>query len=458
MTDSSKSSRAILASLEETYKKVTSSLIPSIEEHVTSKDYSAETDSLDFLSAKNSLMLSYLIDLVQLVRLVEKKKLRMSRGDDEDGAEAATVSMKACLSRLNEMKVALDKVRPVEKRMRYQIDRLLAAAGDATSFAAGADAEDDEEGEDGIDNEPAAATAQDNADPLSFRPNLEMMGSDNDDNNSNGGMEGDGSSDEDVDSGSDNDDEDLRAAKAAVARAGPSSRSRGKKRYGGGDSDDDGDGGGRADAIYQAPRFAAVPFAEREKAEEKAERVLARQRRRMRQSELLQTLRAADGTDRPEEDDLDGGAALGKQKEAARKMAERSAEKTKFEEDMMVRLTESRRDKKARARMLREEQSNLGAISDLGRLAAGVADAFGGEDDAGASDDNFGTGGSVGFMSGDSEGRHNNGKRRRGGDDYAESHGERKRKKSGVRGSNAMQRALYGTEGKHEQKKKRSKR
>ena len=447
-----------MASLEETYKKVTSSLIPSIEEHVTSKDYSAGTDSLDFLSAKNSLMLSYLIDLVQLVRLVEKKKVQMSRGD-EDGAEAATENMKACLSRLNEMKVALDKVRPVEKRMRYQIDRLLAAAGDATSFAAGADAEDEEE-EDDMDNEPAAAaaTAQDNADPLSFRPNLEMMGSDDDDNNDNGGMEGDGSSDEDVDTGSDNDDEDLRAAKAAVARARPSSRSKGKKRYGGGDSNDDDDGGGRADAIYQAPRFAAVPFAEREKAEEKAERILARQRRRMRQSELLQTLRAADGTDRPEEDDLDGGAALGKQKEAARKMAERSAEKIKFEEDMMVRLTESRRDKKARARMLREEQSNLGAISDLGRLAAGVADAFGGEGDAGGSDGNFGTGGSGGFMSGDSEGRHKNGKRRRGGDDYAESHGERKRKKSGLRGSNAMQRALYGTEGKQKQKEKRSKR
>ena len=63
-----------VASLDETYKKVMSSLMSSIEEHVSSEEYSASKDSLDFLSAKNSLLLSYLIDLVQLVRLVEKKK------------------------------------------------------------------------------------------------------------------------------------------------------------------------------------------------------------------------------------------------------------------------------------------------------------------------------------------------------------------------------------------------
>lgn len=448
-----------VASLDETYKKVMSSLLPSIEDHVTSEEYSASEDSLDFLSAKNSLLLSYLIDLVQLVRLVEKKKLAQKKkgskdtnesdsdndDDDSDGDDEAAeidTSIKSCLARLNEMKVALDKIRPLEKKMRYQLDRLLAAASSATSFAAGGEESEDEEN--GGDDVNSSA----NADPLSFRPNLEMMGSDNDDNEDGDGQEdSEGDAPSDDDDNSDDDDEDLRAAKA-VARAGSSK----KNRRGSAGDDADGDDG-KKNAIYQPPRLAAVPFAEREKAEEKAERALARQRRRMRQSELLQTLRAADGTDRPEEEDLDGGAALGKQKEAARRMAEREAEKTKFEEEMMVRLTQSRKEKKARGRMMREEQSNLGAIADLGRLAAGVADAFGGSDDGGDSDG--GGGGLAGMVGGGgSSGRYENGKRRRGGDDYAEIHGDRRRRKTGMKGSNAHQRALYGTESKAKKKKK----
>jgi len=452
----SQSAATTVASLEETYKKVVSSLLPSIEDHVSSEEYSASKDSLDFLSAKNSLLLSYLIDLVQLVRLVETKKtLAQTKGNgssdesdsdeaDENDAAAAQLSadVKSCLARLNEMKVALDKIRPVEKKMRYQLDRLLAAASDATSFAAGGEESDDDENDAG-DAKPSA-----NADPLSFRPNLEMLGSDNDDDEEED-SEGEERSDEDDEHNSDDDDEDLRAAKA-VARAGANSK-KNKRGSAGNGSDDDDDG--KKDAIYQPPRLAAVPFAEREKAEEKAERAMARQRRRMRQSELLQTLRAADGTDRPEEDDLDGGAALGKQKEAARRMAEREAEKTKFEEDMMVRLTQSRKEKKARGRMMREEQSNLGAIADLGRLAAGVADAFGGSDDGGDSD---GGGGLTGMVSGGGgSGRYENGKRRRGGDNYAEMHGEPKRRMSGMKGSNTHQRALYGTERKKKKKSKR---
>ena len=449
----SQSAAITVASLDETYKKVMSSLLPSIEDHVSSKDYSAKSDSLDFLSAKNSLLLSYLIDLVQLIRLIEKKKLAQKRDKDDDGSDShsddddniasqISTDIESCLARLNEMKCALDKVRPVEKKMRYQLDRLLAAASDAASFAAGGEESDEDEADTG-GMKPSA-----NADPLSFRPNLAMMGSDNDDDDDDAAEEE--PSDVDDDDNSDDDDDDLRAAKA-VARAGSSSANKKKRGSTGHESDDDDD---KKNAIYQPPRLAAVPFAEREKAEEKAERALARQRRRMRQSELLQTLRATDGTDRPEEDDLDGGAALGKQKEAARRMAEREAEKTKFEEDMMVRLTQSRKDKKARGRMMREEQSNLGAIADLGRLAAGVADAFGGSDDGGDSDGGGGLSGMVGGRSGAD--RYDNGKRRRGGDDYAEIDGDRRRRKSGTKGINSHQRALHGTEGK--KKKRKSKR
>ena len=49
--------------------------------------------------------------------------------------------------------------------------------------------------------------------------------------------------------------------------------------------------------------------------------------------------------------------------------------------------------------------------------------------------------------------RYDNGKRRRGDDDYAEIDGDRRRRKSGMKGGNSHQRALYGTEGKKKKRK-----
>ena len=416
----SKSREASVESIDETCRKVMSSLIPSIDEHISgggkegdAPSYDHKTDSLDFLSAKNGLVLSYLIDLVQMVRLVAK------------GEEVNSRAMKKCLERLGEMKAALDRLRPVEKRMRYQIDRLLAAAsGGGASFAARGQ-------DDGSDTEEFHPLAM-GADPLSFRPNLGAMGNnDNEEDDDNDGASSDDNGD---------DDDHLRAARAAASEH--PKRKTGQRV----DGEEHKEGG---DGLYQAPRFAAVPFADREKAEEKAEQDRARRRRRMRQSELLQTLREADGSERPEEDDLGGGAALGKQREAARKIAERDAERKQFEEENMVRLLESRKDKKARGRMMREEQSNLSAIADLGRLAAGVAEAFG------DSEDERDTGG----FGGDDGGRYSNGRRRRT-DDFDDVHGQqnRKKRKGTPRGSNALQRSLYGTEGSKKSKKKSSRR
>lgn len=128
--------------------------------------------------------------------------------------------------------------------------------------------------------------------------------------------------------------------------------------------------------VYQPPRLQAMPFDMNEQHQEKEERQRQKQLARMQRSELAEVVRAQ-YTDAPEEEDIRGGAMLGKQREVSKKLAQREADITEFEETHMIRLTASKKDKKERKRIMREEMSNLGAIADFGNVVAGVDDAFG---------------------------------------------------------------------------------
>mmetsp|Transcript_9612 Transcript_9612/g.18052 ORF Transcript_9612/g.18052 Transcript_9612/m.18052 type:complete len:439 (-) Transcript_9612:31-1347(-) len=429
--ENSSRQQTILSALEETTKKVTLSLVPSIANHVKNENFHAR-DGLDFLETKNSLLLSYLIDLTQYV------KLNLSKGKDE-------AKMESCTKRLREMKIILEKIRPLEKKMRYQIDKLLALSASSADFASGS--LNDITGDDDVD------LSGKNADPLAFRPNPESLlekdddveddddsaGNDkvvfDDDTNSDDSDEVSSSGSEGED---DNDDEELIAAKAAL-NAG---RSKSKADN---DSSDDEMEGVKNQGVYRAPRLAATPFVEKEKQAEKEERILKRQRDRMRKSEFLSTLKATFG-DAPEEDDLDGGAVLGKQRERARRFAEQLQEKTKYEEDAMVRLTTSRKEKKLRQKIMRDEVSNLNAIADLGNIAAGVTAAFGGES-KNERGEQFGDDKAMST-------RHANGKRRRDMEDFGGHASNNKREKKRANPKNSFQKALFGMDGNGSKKKK----
>ncbi|RMZ82642.1 hypothetical protein DV738_g1658, partial [Chaetothyriales sp. CBS 135597] len=85
------------------------------------------TDGLSLLDTKNSMLLSYLQSLVFLI-LVQLRDLKV---DDEDESFAAEVdNMKAeAQQKLNELRIYLDRgVRPIESRLKYQIDSALRAA------------------------------------------------------------------------------------------------------------------------------------------------------------------------------------------------------------------------------------------------------------------------------------------------------------------------------------------
>jgi hypothetical protein len=424
----SSSEQTMLSALEETTKKVSLSLIPAIESHVGNDKFDSR-DGLDFLETKNSLLLSYLIDLTQYV------KFNLSKDKDE-------AQIQSCTKRLREMKIILEKIRPLEKKMRYQIDKLLALSASSSDFASGS--LNDAVGDDEVD------LSGKNADPLAFRPNPEsLLEKDDDQEEENSVDDNKIVSDEDTSSidsdgssssseADDDDDEELMAAKAAL------SAGRSKNKSGDSSSDDD-----REDAknqgVYRAPRLAATPFIEKEKQAEREERILKKQRDRMRKSEFLSTLKATFG-DAPEEDDLDGGAVLGKQRERARRFAEQLQEKTKYEEDAMVRLTTSRKEKKLRQKIMRDEVSNLNAIADLGNIAAGVTAAFGGESKTDKReqfrDEKL------------SSNRHANGKRRRDAEEFGDHSSKNKRDKKRANPKNSFQKALFGMDGSGSKKKK----
>ena len=324
---------------------------------------------------KNSLLLTYLIDLTYNVRE------RLSKKHDDEN-----------FRRLIETRTVLDKSRPLEKKMRYQLDKLLAAT--TTSFAAGGT----------------------NDDPLTYRPDPNALDGDDSDSDSDDAGEGGGDSDMD----------DLEAAKATLQKARQN------------EGDDDG--------IYRAPRLASMPYPK--EADGGAERT-KRRNQRLRQSELAQTLRSEYG-DAPEQDDVHGGSELGKQREAARRMAQREAEKIRVEEDNMIRLTTSRKEKKERKRLMREESSNLAAIADLGSLVRGVSSAFQ-QDSDGDSDDGIDVRG--GHYSNVRGGRHSSGKRKRGTVDEATG---RSRKKGGRahEPKNSLQKTLHRKKDKSAKKRR----
>lgn len=400
--------------MKETSQKVQAALLPSIEAHLRSEEFT-KNDGLDFLDVKNGLMMSYLIDLVTYIRDINR------------GEKPSVKSME----RLNEMKVVLDKMQGLDKKLRYQIDKLLATNTTASEYAAGGD------------------NPRTSEDPLQFRPDptaLDDDDSEDDSSDDDDADDDDQSSVEGDDSGPSSgrseeksrkasvnddfdDDDDLHAARATLSLAKT-------KKSSHKDEEDVG--------IYRAPRTTAVPYAfdQEQKEREKEKREL----RRMRATELAQTLRAQYG-EAPEQEDIHGGSDYGKQRAAARRLAEREAEKTKYEEDAMVRLQTSRKDKKEKKRLMRDESSNLAAIADLGNLVRETK-AFGRYGDN--SDDE-----AMPKVPDDSAPkRYDNGKRRREQINVDGQTTGRKGKMGKAR--NSLQAALYNSEGKG--KKKRSKR
>ena len=106
------------------------------------------------------------------------------------------------------------------------------------------------------------------------------------------------------------------------------------------DDDEDGDDGGAStkDGIYRAPRLAAVPYEEEERAHVKQAKKDERNRKRLQKSTILAELRE-EFSERPVEIQASGANAV--DKETARE----ESEKKDFEESRFVRVVTPRKDK-----------------------------------------------------------------------------------------------------------------
>lgn len=200
--------------------------------------------------------------------------------------------------------------------------------------------------------------------------------------------------------------------------------------------------------VYQPPRLQSVPFElDNERALLKQERLLQKQRDRLSRSELTQVIKSQ-FTDAPEEEDIRGGALLGKQSEASRKIAQRDATIQEFEESQMIRLTIGKAEKKQRKKMIRDELSNLNVLSSgLGNVVAGVDEAFGNDNEEDDNDD-------IGDIGGGRRGNRRSGDRYRGGDGGNDGEGSFKTKGMRKRKVEVLDGSRDGVK-KHQSKKKK---
>uniref|UniRef100_A0A7S4ADI3 Sas10 C-terminal domain-containing protein n=1 Tax=Pseudo-nitzschia australis TaxID=44445 RepID=A0A7S4ADI3_9STRA len=455
--------------LKETLKKVEASLLPAVDSFCvgssTSKNASANDDDdvklplpskrgLDFMHAKNTLLLSYLIDLTVHLRDTADTVVDVDTTDEEskeaeNGGAKKKQQQERQRRRLLEMRTVLDKSRGLDKKLRYQIDKLLSSLTDSSAFATGNYGSDD----DGSGN--IGDNGQD--DPLRHRPDPKsMLDSDEDDDSADDdSADGDGN---DGDSADDMDEDDDLAAARATLSMSKQAKTKKKKQDDDDDEEDDEDNNG-ARKKYIAPRLTAVPYTH-DVADKRLEKE-KRQRRKLRSTELAQTLRQQYG-DQPETEDVFGGGnseLYGKQRSASRALAQKEAERTEFEESTMIRLTTSRKDKKEKKRVERmmEGGANLAQIANLGNLVR-ETEAFGRDDDGNSDDDDQNREEALqSYMTGDQSGnkssggggsRHANGKRRRDPTvENSNANGAGRRLKMGKRprAKNSVQAALYGS-------------
>lgn len=247
----------------------------------------ATAEGVSYLEAKHTLLVHYAASIVFYLLLK---------------AEGRPVRDHPVIKRLVEVRAYLEKVRPIDKRLQYQIEKLLAAAQRASGTR-------DEEAADG-----AATGGREDTDALRHGPRPEA----------------------------------LLAAGAALAGIG-----------GGMQGGEDGDG------VYRPPRLnpVSMDLDDREGGAGRNERRKdALAARRAARSSLVQEL-AAELAGAPEEQGV--GARLGMDTVAALRQRQRMAARDAVEEDLMVRVPLSRQERKQMKAQRRAGLSGKALLDDF---------------------------------------------------------------------------------------------
>jgi hypothetical protein len=396
----------VVSLLEDVLRKVEASVLVKIKDYVNPSDtndkrnsnshvssYHPPTDGIDFLDTKNTLLLSYMIDLVVHLRnyFIHVKEQQQQEHDGDTTTTLShnngTDSLRNNETRLMEMKVLLDKISTgLDRKLRYQIDKvLLHAAVSSTNTTM-------------TDTSSAFATR---TDPLQFRPGIVQQHqkgtpslSDDDENDDDGkgiknqDSDNDGDDDDDMD-----EDEDYRAARQTLRMASvtgtntlsPKKSSTSRNHHDEEDEDDRTNTDGSN--IYRAPRFMSTPYPnESSRTDNELPNVdddyddstqlrqkEERYKQKLRNSEIVQTLREQLNDHRPEQDDIIGtGTGTGglngssknnnnntmMQNREQYKFLQLQKEKLQFEEDYMIRLPRTKTERKQEQLFQRQREQN----------------------------------------------------------------------------------------------------
>ncbi|KAL8650377.1 MAG: hypothetical protein Q9226_005168, partial [Calogaya cf. arnoldii] len=160
--------------LLENLSTITDSLTSAIDGIPSTESLAPPSEGLSLLDTKNELLLSYLQNIVYLILY----KIRNQRDVSETDSQDAGPSHNDIVKNLVSLRLYLEKgVRPLETRLKYQLDKLLLAASEADAQPApqapSSKAHPNKKtssvsGESENDDEPTAPTISD----FSHRPNL----------------------------------------------------------------------------------------------------------------------------------------------------------------------------------------------------------------------------------------------------------------------------------------------
>lgn len=255
------------------------------------------------LTLKNATLLGYLHHLVLLC----SSRLRGKRLDDKDGG--------SIVRNLIELRLILEKIRPVEGRMRGLVERLVRAA-------------EDEEKRTREGRMPESTTAIDEVDPLSFRPNLAALSNNTGTNDDSRNPETDTKSNRD-----------------------------------------------RGDGIYRPPRMAPVVY--NPESTSATSRKATKERVAPRNAALLSDLSASMSAN-PFETSSGGVGVGGGNNASSSARAKALARMQEYEEDNFTRLIMSKRDAKRRRRDEEDVAlGGAGRGDKRGRVGAGLEEEFG---------------------------------------------------------------------------------
>lgn len=288
--------------LEELHAKIMP-CATALGEHLTvvrqsgEENNSRENDLVGYLEVKQQLLLSYCTNIMFYLLLK---------------VEGKSVKNHPVMKQLLELRYAMDKMRPLDNKLKPQVDRLVKMGASGASDGAS-----------------------------SLRPNpMALLGR--------GRKQQPNDSEEEENS-------DVEEAEAMADGS--------DGEYGEGSDEEN-------ENVYKPPKMSAVIFKENETAAQKADAKLAKQRKRLKNSEILDTLREEFGS-APES--VSNTGLLGKTQEE-RRIEEDMDERRKFEEDRFVRLAVTKKDKQAAKRREREAmRGGMGAddlLVDIGDVDA----------------------------------------------------------------------------------------